>query len=344
MVLRVLGDLDWQVYDTNVVWPEYSTGEGRVDFALCDPPAVPKCFIEVKQQGKAEEGIKQALEYAFHTGVPFVTLTDGRTWSFYLPAEQGSYEERRVFKLDLFERTQEASAEVLRRYLEQGRVASGSALATAREEYRDRSRKANARQAIPEAWKEIVENGDELLTELLADAVESKVGIRPGDEDVAEFLKGLVRNHSAGLVRGPQSQSQRGRSTDATGESRPDGGGPQVGLGPRAGTGVLKGKEFHYTTAKEAMVFVLRELAKADPTFLRRCYGHQAFQGRRRRHVAQRAEEIYPGRSDLQEFCEALPGGWLVETNLSNQSKIKLIKGAAEVAGLTFGRDLIVEF
>ncbi len=134
IVLRILSDLGWDVYDTNVVWPEFSTGEGRVDFALCSPPGNPKCFVEVKQPGKAEDGVKQALEYAFHTGAQFITLTDGQTWSFYLPAEQGSYEDRRVFKLDLFERTDQESAEVLQRYLERDRLGSGEALETARKE------------------------------------------------------------------------------------------------------------------------------------------------------------------------------------------------------------------
>jgi len=60
IVLRILSDLGWDVYDTNSVWPEYSTGEGRVDFALCAPPEKPKCFVEVKQQGRAEDGVKQA--------------------------------------------------------------------------------------------------------------------------------------------------------------------------------------------------------------------------------------------------------------------------------------------
>ncbi len=105
IVLPILRDLGWDVFNTNAVWPEYSTGEGRVEFALCAPLGKPKCFVEVKQQGKAEDGVKQALEYAFHTGAQFVTLTDGQTWSFYLPAEQGSYEDRRVFMLDLFERS-----------------------------------------------------------------------------------------------------------------------------------------------------------------------------------------------------------------------------------------------
>lgn len=104
IVLRVLQELGWDTWDTTLVWPEFQTGEGRVDFALCHPPSKPAVFIEVKQPGKAEDAVRQALEYAFHTGVPFVVLTDGKTWSFYLPAEQGSYEDRRVYKLDLFER------------------------------------------------------------------------------------------------------------------------------------------------------------------------------------------------------------------------------------------------
>lgn len=45
---RVLQELGWDTWDTNVVWPEYKTAEGRVDFALCHPPSKPADFIEVK--------------------------------------------------------------------------------------------------------------------------------------------------------------------------------------------------------------------------------------------------------------------------------------------------------
>jgi predicted type IV restriction endonuclease len=132
IVLRVLQALGWDIYDTTSVWPEFQTGEGRADFALCHPPSKPADFIEVKPPGKAEDGVRQALEYAFHTGVPFIVLTDGKTWSFYLPAEQGSYEDRRVYKLDLFERPPTEAAETLRRYLARERVESGEALEAAR--------------------------------------------------------------------------------------------------------------------------------------------------------------------------------------------------------------------
>ena len=112
----------------NVVWPEYQTaGRGRADFALCHPPSKPRIFIEVKHVGKAEnaDAIEQALLYAFKSGVPFVVLTDGRTWSFYLPAEQGDYDERRVYKLDLYERSPDEAGTTFRHYLAHESVASG---------------------------------------------------------------------------------------------------------------------------------------------------------------------------------------------------------------------------
>jgi hypothetical protein len=337
IVLRVLQELGWQPWDTTVVWPEYQTGQGRADFALCHPPSKPAVFIEVKQPGKAEEAVRQALEYAFHTGVPFTVLTDGRTWSFYLPAEQGSYEDRRVYKLDLFERPATEAAEALSRYLFRARVESGEALDTARKEYRSRSRRSQARAAIPEAWRDLVDKGDELLVELLASAVESKAGVRPDNEEVAEFLAAL---------RIPQTvEAPRTTVYIPTGPAteRPS---PQraAGESSRSGRLILRGNAYTYNNAKDAMVIVLSELAKADPSFLERCSHHPDAQGRTRRYIARTPAELYPNREDLREMRESLPGGWLVATNLNNALKKTIIRLAAEVAGLTFGKDVVVEF
>ena len=118
IVLRVLSDLHWDVFENSVVWPEYATaGGGRADFALCEPRSKPKVLIEVKQPGKALED--------------------------------------------------------------------------ARSEHRSKARRAQARQAIPDAWRQLVEQGDELLFELIGDAVESKEGVRPNDRDITGFLKSL---------------------------------------------------------------------------------------------------------------------------------------------------------
>jgi predicted type IV restriction endonuclease len=336
IVLRVLQELGWDTWDTAIVWPEFQTGEGRSDFALCHPPSKPAIFIEVKQPGKAEDAVRQALEYAFHTGVPFIVLTDGRTWSFYLPAEQGSYEDRRVYKLDLFERPSSEAAEVLHRYLDRARVESGEALETARKEYRSRNRRSQAKAAIPEAWRELVEKGDELLVEMLASAVESKAGVRPEDNDVAEFLAGLGKpilvESPQRLPQQPSRYSQPGPQPTSTNESS------------RSGRLVLRGKALPYHNAKDAMVIVLRELAKADTSFLERCSQHPDAQGRKRRYIARTPEELYPDRVDLRDMREDLPGGWFVATNLNNVLKKAIIRLAAEVAGLEFGKDVVVEF
>jgi len=326
IVLRVLQDLGWDTWDTAIVWPEYQTGEGRADFALCHPPGKPAIFTEVKQPGKAEESVRQALEYAFHVGVPFVVLTDGRTWSFYLPAEQGSYEDRRVYKLDLFERPAAEAATILQRYLERSRVESGEALETARSEYRSRNRRSQARAAIPEAWKELVQKGDELLVDMLASSVESKTGVRPEDDDVAEFLARL------GQVAAPEAVQANGFHAPGTvifPPVRPD--------SLRRGTLVLCGKSYPYVNAKDAMVTVLRELAQHDPSFLERRSQHPDAQGRKRRYIAHTSEELYPDRDDLRDMRESRPGGWLVATNLNNVLKKTIIRIAAEVAGLSFG-------
>jgi predicted type IV restriction endonuclease len=337
IVLRVLQELGWNTWETNVVWPEYQTGQGRADFALCHPASKPAVFIEVKQPGKAEDAVRQALEYAFHTGVPFVVLTDGKTWSFYLPAEQGSYEERRVHKLDLFERTAADASEILQRYLTCTRVQSGEALETARKEYRSRNRRAQARAAIPEAWSELVAKGDELLVDLLASAVESKAGVRPDNDEVAEFLAALGMKSSA-------SAPVSSRTSRTPIEPPHSGAILPRGESSRKGQLVISGKTVAYSNAKEAMVFVLREFAKNDPSFLERCSQHPDAQGRKRRYIARSAEELYPDRPDLREYQESLANGWLVATNLNNVLKKTIIRLATEVAGLEFGKDVIVEF
>jgi len=329
IVLRVLQELGWESWDTTVVWPEYQTGQGRADFALCHPASKPAIFIEVKQPGQAEDAVRQALEYAFHAGVPFVVLTDGKTWSFYLPAEQGSYEDRRVYKLDLFERQPAEAASTLERYLARGRVESGEALEAARQEYRNLNRRAQAKAAIPEAWNELVEKGDELLVDLLANAVESKTGVRPEDDDVATFLTKLGR---------PMVVESRKVTAFVPGPE------PEPGASSRRGTLLLRGKKYPYSNAKDAMVIVLRELAKTNSNFLERCAQHPDAQGRKRRYIARTPEDLYPDRPDLREYREDLPGGWLVATNINNILKKTIIRLATEVAGLRFGQDVVVEF
>ena len=341
IVLRVLQELGWSTWDTSLVWPEYQTGEGRADFALCHPANHPTVFIEVKPPGRAEDAVRQALDYAFHTGgVQFVVLTDGKTWSFYLTMEQGSYEERRVYKLDLFERPVSEAADTLQRYLAHSRVESGEALSSAREEYRSRNRAGLARQTIPAAWTELVSGGESLLVELVQDAVESKCGVRPEDTDVLEFLQRPLAGPVAAAPNIPSQPAPRQPEPRFT--LAPDA--PRRLSRPRAGTIKFLGQDVAVRNALEATLYILRQLQARDPSFLKRCAAHPNNFGTTRAYIAQTPEELFPNRPDLRPKHEAIADGWLLNTNLNNGLKVRVVRFSCDVAGLRFGNDIQIDF
>ena len=192
IVNRVLYDLGWDIFDPSTVQREYTVEKRRVDYALFTSSSAPAVFLEVKAPNSGETGDRQLFEYAFHQGTPFAVLVNGREWSFYLPAEQGDYSERRVQKLDLLERKANDSASVLERYLRFDRVRSGSAYSDARTDYQSAARQRDAQRAIPKAWAELVSQSDERLMELVAEKVVSLIGFRPTDEQIEAFLSSSV--------------------------------------------------------------------------------------------------------------------------------------------------------
>lgn len=327
VILQVLHVLGWDIYNPDLVWPEYGAG-GRVDFALCFPEKKPAVFIEVKQPGKLIGADKQLFEYAFHEGVPFALLCDGRTWGFYLPGEQGSYEERRVYKLDLLERTPKESAEKLIRYLEFERTKLGKAITDSKADHQDQNRRSLSKQTIPKAWKELIEGEDPSIVEKIASEVEGKCGVRPDVDDVMEFLHGLgVPKLSPAPL--PTSAPQ----PPATTVPRYTPTLPATGQKSRGYQ--LSGTFVSCRTGVAVMIGIFKALAISDPDFAEKCHAHPANVGNIRTYVASSTAELYPGRPDLEEFSAEFTPGWFVATNLSNNMKEKVIRMAISVAGLT---------
>jgi chorismate mutase len=327
VILRVLNLLGWDIYNPDFVWPEYGAG-GRVDFALCFPEKKPAVFIEVKQPGKLIGADKQLFEYAFHEGVPFAVLCDGKTWGFYLPGVQGSYEERRVYKLDLLERTPKESAEKLIRYLEFERTKLGKAIADAKADHQDQNRRALSKQTIPKAWKELVEGEDPSIVEKIASEVEGKCGVRPVVDDVMEFLHGLgvpTLSPAPPPMPPPQPPPAIGRPHAPT---------PPVHGQTQRGY-QLNDSFVACRSGVEVMIRIFETLAASDPTFPEKCHAHPANIGTVRTYVASSTAELYPGRPDLEEHSAEFTPGWFVATNLSNPLKAKVIRLAFNVAGLT---------
>lgn len=325
ILLPALHELGWPVFDTSVVVPEFSVEGRRVDFALCHPALRPSVFIEVKKVGVSEGADRQLFEYAFHSGVPMAVLTDGQEWSFYLPGEQGRYDERRVYKLDLLEREIEEAVNRLERYLKYERVCSGEALRAARADYQNVARGREIEAALPRAWTSLLEEPDSLLLELLAEKVEDFCGYKPDLDLCSEFLKkskchldevsaySTQLHQQTPMRRVPENQERisRTRTTDDF-------------------SFVFEGKTYKAGSAREVMVRVFQLLAEADAGFLDRFASRK--HGKKRRYIARDRQELYPGRPDLVEehSIEIVPGWWM-GTNYSRRNIQQILDLALEV-------------
>lgn len=82
----LLRELGWDTEDPDMVVPEYSSGGGRVDYALL-ADSKPLMMVEAKRLGMSlGDGRKQALEYAMdETDIKarYFSVTDGACWTIY---------------------------------------------------------------------------------------------------------------------------------------------------------------------------------------------------------------------------------------------------------------------
>jgi predicted type IV restriction endonuclease len=342
IVLRLLSELSWPAYDTSVVWPEYALRGRRVDFALCHPPGKPIVFIEVKKVGQGADAERQLFEYAFHEGVPLAILTTGQEWHFFLPAERGDYGERRVYKLDLLEREPSESIERLKRYLEFGAIVSGVAVEAARVDYRSIAKEREIRRTLPDAWRKLIDEGDDLLVELLAEKVESLCGFRPDPETVWTFLSSTAAPQ---MPVTPICTQRRVESPVPVAAEPliPD----TQGL-ERFSLEVL-GQHIRAENGRDVRHRLFVELDRRDPTFLER-FASRSTSGRNKRpYLARSKDALYPGSEHIAGVAsncrEVRPGsGWWLDLHLSYRSMERVALIACEVAGLSFGSNVKIRF
>lgn len=338
IVLRLLHALGWPAYDMQVIIPEYSLEGRRVDFALCHPPSKPVAFIEVKQIGQSEGAERQLFEYAFHRGIPMAILTDGQEWNFFLPGEQGDYGERRVYKLDIIERDVAECAHRLARYLDHKAVVSGQAIEAARSDYRNVSRERQIRATLPDAWKRLVEDEDELLLELVADRVENLCGFKPDPDTVAEFLRGQAISRTA-LPQHPAvvtpTRHREPVSAPAAPRDHPNQSAP-IGF-------TVDGVFHPARNGRDTMTNIFETFQKRDPTFFER-FAALPKHGSKRRYLARNADDLYPGRPDLvHDHSRQLSSGWWISTNHSKRTIETIIEMACNVMRLRLGKDVRIE-
>ena len=314
ILLPSLFELGWPIFDTSIVIPEYSVEGRRVDYALCHPKNKPYVFIEVKKVGLSDGADKQLFEYAFHLGVPIAILTDGQEWSFYLPGEQGRYDERRVYKLDILERNIEETESRLQSYLSYQNVCSGKALESARSDYKNVSRIRIIESNLPKAWEALLKDHDSLLLDLLAEKVEDLCGYKPDLDLCGRFINNQIQS-------GTNIQQQvRSPKTIRHKESK------------HKFSFVYLGEKIEARSARDMMIKIFKLLHNEDSTFLERFASRK--HGKKRRYLTRDKYELYPGRPDLADMhsVEIVPGWWL-GTNYSRKNIQDIINLALEVAG-----------
>jgi len=167
---------------------EYTVESKRVDFSL-RINGTNKVFIEVKRPNEnLETHQEQLLGYSFREGVKQAILTNGITWWFYLPLNEGSWQQRRFFTADFLQQDPNAIAEKLIGLLSRKNSASGDTLKNAEHLYRGRQTRNILRDALPKAWYKILNDPDDQLVELLIETTEKLSGFRPEIEDVEKFI------------------------------------------------------------------------------------------------------------------------------------------------------------
>lgn len=349
IILPILRALGWDDADPREFRAEYRVKDAganvrRVDYVLLDrDDDSPLVFFEAKAVDRAgARAVDQLFDYGSNRGVPFLVLTDGARWDFYLSMARGRYEERRFYSLylDRLDKVTE-HAEFLKRHLDRDRVRSGDARRAAEDLHESNRKRDKARRAIPDVFKNLLRRPDETILDRLADQVRARCGTRPEAADVEEYLrdvgtrlKDMTVSESSRTSEPRQSREpEPGRAAPSPGASATA---PAMTRSKIAGF-VFDGEEVQTRWSMDALIEILKRFDSMAPDFMER-YDSRT-EGRIRKRVARNKSDLIPGRPDLvKQYSRDLGNGWWLNTDPQEVKVIKrLIETACEVAGVRLG-------
>ena len=320
IVLPVLRHLGWPTDNPSYVCPEYRLEGRKVDYGLKISEGKEeglRCIIEVKAVGNIIAADRQLFEYAFHAGTPLAILTDGRLWRFYLPLATGKYKERLVRTLDFEEHSTEEVVEGLARYVSFDNTRSGRARKNAESDLNERITKIEAKENISTAWESLLDGTSDKLVNLLIEET-SLISSAPERSDVEKFLKNLENVES-----GPKPVSRK-KLKDPKPEKLQKKSSKEFQF-------FLLGEKYTETKAINAYVKIMKMLATRDKDFITQLAPQTA--SRKKKWLSQNRKDMVK-----YERAKEISAGWWLDTNLSNESKIKRLQMACKVAGILFGR------
>ncbi|MFH2068420.1 MAG: type I restriction endonuclease [Candidatus Omnitrophota bacterium] len=188
VILRLLAFLGWDTFNIDEVTPEYAVSGKRVDYSL-RISNLNKVFIEVKRiETELDNHQEQLLNYSFQQGIKLAILTNGITWYFYLPLNEGSWEQRKFYTIDILQQNSSDIASKFEDFLSKENIVSGQAIQNAQAIYAGQQKKNILEQTLPKAWNKIVEEADDLLIELIGETTEKICGFKADTELIEHFL------------------------------------------------------------------------------------------------------------------------------------------------------------
>lgn len=337
IVLRILGQLGWSIHRTQEVWPEYSQGGGRVDYALCrvnDGKPLPLVFIEVKYLGKITEASEEQLfKYAVHQGVPLLVLTDGRLWRFYWIQALGSFEDRLIKEVDITESIREELIDLFTNLLHKDRYSSMNSLRSHLEALHKENK---MERTLREVWEKFISLKDERLLNLLAQAVAERMEIEEAEVN-RDLLSSFIREQTRKGDTFPKlygGQRSEGRHTN---QSTEDTAAVRKGL-------YFRGKFYPVKTVRELLKKAFQMVGEGIPNFLYDFEKSSENRGRSRRYLSRDPYQLYgePFRRNnpnwQSEYCTSFRDSrgqeWWIAVNSSVDEAIRRIELIAKVANL----------
>ncbi len=308
-ILPIIARLGWDRDNIRQVCPEFSAGNGRVDYCL-RLSEQSKVFIEAKRMNEdLNRHEEQLLDYAFRQGVELAVLTNGILWWFYLPLSEGSWDERKFFAIDLQNQETAVAADYFHKFLHMGNVQTGQALQNAKDIHSSARKKQQIADTIPRAWRELCQDPDELLLEIFADKVEGLCGYRPDFDKLAEYIGVQVRPPTPNVGNVARSVAR-----PAPAQPRIDNQ-AMLYTGTRPTQVRLLGQSFQVSTYNDVLILVCESLLRRDSQEFSKVL---QLRGRERPYFSLRPEEL---RSPKQ-----LAGANIyVETNLSANNVMKIL-------------------
>jgi len=191
VVQPILRRLGWDTENVDEVSPEFSVENRRVDYAL---RVDNRCavFIEAKKPSEdldSQNHQEQLLDYSFRQAVEIAVLTNGITWSFYLPRAGVDWKSRKFYTIDIIEQEASNVASKFVDLLSKKNIESGKSVQHAESIHKGKLKEKAIQEALPEAWNRILEEPDSLLVELLAERTERICSYKPELTNVTKFLK-----------------------------------------------------------------------------------------------------------------------------------------------------------